>query len=143
MFAPIVFSRVDCNAVPPPGTSAVFKEKNPRSAALLCTRKSPPQATTRPLRRAVAVERRLMVSNPLPMPVEAAADERTALGMINSDCSFRPWAEADHAKADQVRMARDVSVMFDELKALADKHAALHADQMRLQAELEQALLRI
>jgi hypothetical protein len=40
-------------------------------------------------------------------------------------------------------MARDVSVMFDELKALADKHAALHADQMRLQAELEQALLRI
>src|SRR5688500_17371480 len=31
-------------------------------------------------------------------------------------------AEADHAKADQVRMARDVSMMFDELKALADKH---------------------
>jgi hypothetical protein len=30
-------------------------------------------------------------------------------------------AEADHAKADQVRMARDVSVKFDELKALADK----------------------
>jgi hypothetical protein len=37
-------------------------------------------------------------------------------------------AEAGHAKADQVRMARDVSTMFDELKALADKHAALHAD---------------
>jgi hypothetical protein len=36
-------------------------------------------------------------------------------------------------------MARDVSVMFDELKSLADKHAALHTDQARLQAELEQA----
>jgi chromosome segregation ATPase len=48
-------------------------------------------------------------------------------------------AEADHAKSDQVRMARDVSVMFDELKSLADKHAALHTDQARLQAELEQA----
>jgi hypothetical protein len=46
-------------------------------------------------------------------------------------------AEADHAKADQVRMARDVATMFDELKALADIHAALHADQSRLQAELE------
>jgi chromosome segregation ATPase len=48
-------------------------------------------------------------------------------------------AEADHAKADQVRMARDVATMFDELKALADKHAALHGDQARLQAELDQA----
>jgi hypothetical protein len=48
-------------------------------------------------------------------------------------------AEADHAKADQVRMARDVTVMFDELKALGDKHAALHADRARLQAELDQA----
>jgi hypothetical protein len=48
-------------------------------------------------------------------------------------------AEADHAKADQVRMARDVSIMFDDMKALADKHAVLHADQARLQAELEQA----
>jgi len=36
-------------------------------------------------------------------------------------------------------MARDVSTMFNELKALADKHAALHADQARLQAELDQA----
>jgi hypothetical protein len=34
-------------------------------------------------------------------------------------------------------MARDVSTMFDELKALADKHAELHADRARLQAELE------
>src|SRR4051812_18123597 len=47
-------------------------------------------------------------------------------------------AEADHAKSDQVRMARDVSMMFDELKALADKQAALHADRVRLEAELEQ-----
>jgi chromosome segregation ATPase len=55
-------------------------------------------------------------------------------------------AEADHAKADQVRMARDVATMFDELKALADRHAEMHADRARLQAgvdrlaaELEQA----
>jgi len=48
-------------------------------------------------------------------------------------------AEAGHAAADQVRMARDMSIMFDELKALADKHAAVHANQARLQAELEQA----
>jgi hypothetical protein len=36
-------------------------------------------------------------------------------------------------------MARDVSVMFDELKALADRHAELHADRAWLQAELDQA----
>jgi chromosome segregation ATPase len=48
-------------------------------------------------------------------------------------------AEADHAKSDQVRMACDVSVMFDELKALADKHAELCADRAQLQTELEQA----
>ena len=52
-------------------------------------------------------------------------------------------AETDHAKSDQVRMARDVSIMFDELKALADRHAALHADQTRLQAELEQACVEL
>jgi hypothetical protein len=46
-------------------------------------------------------------------------------------------AEADHAKADQVRMARDVATMFDELKALTDRHAELHADRARLQAGLE------
>ena len=33
------------------------------------------------------------------------------------------WAEDD-----QVRMARDLATMFDELKTLADRHAALHAD---------------
>ena len=38
-------------------------------------------------------------------------------------------------------MARDVAVMFDEMKALADRHAALHADQAQLQAELDQARL--
>lgn len=48
-------------------------------------------------------------------------------------------AEADHAKADQVRMAADVSTMFFQLKELADCHAELQADRARLQAELEQA----
>ena len=52
-------------------------------------------------------------------------------------------AEADHAKADQIRMARDVANMFDELKALADRHAELHGDRARLQAELESARARI
>jgi hypothetical protein len=58
-------------------------------------------------------------------------------------------AEADHAKADQVRMARDVANMFDELRALTDHHAKLHADRARLQtdvdrlaSELEQARRR-
>jgi hypothetical protein len=36
---------------------------------------------------------------------------------------------AAHAKSDQVRMARDVAVMFDELKALADRHAEMHTDR--------------
>jgi uncharacterized coiled-coil DUF342 family protein len=36
-------------------------------------------------------------------------------------------------------MARDVATMFDELKALADRHAELHADRARLEAELERA----
>jgi chromosome segregation ATPase len=46
-------------------------------------------------------------------------------------------AEADHAKSDQVRMAQDVAGMFDELRAVADRHAELHADRARLEAELE------
>jgi TATA-binding protein-associated factor Taf7 len=46
-------------------------------------------------------------------------------------------AEADHAKADQVRMARDVAVMFDELKALADRHAEMHGDRAQLQAKVD------
>jgi hypothetical protein len=44
---------------------------------------------------------------------------------------------AAHAKADQVRMAGDVATMFDELKALADRQAELHADRARLQAGVE------
>jgi uncharacterized protein (DUF3084 family) len=45
-------------------------------------------------------------------------------------------AEADHAKTDQVRLACDVANMFEELRALADQHAELHADRARLQADL-------
>ncbi len=62
-------------------------------------------------------------------------EERTHL----QDQLQEALAEADHAKADQVRMARDVATMFDELKTLANKHAALHGDQARLQTELDQA----
>jgi hypothetical protein len=36
-------------------------------------------------------------------------------------------------RADQVRMAQDVAGMFDELRALADRHA----DRARLEAELD------
>jgi hypothetical protein len=45
--------------------------------------------------------------------------------------------DAIHANADQVRMARDVTTMFDELKALVDRYAEMHADRARLQVELE------
>jgi hypothetical protein len=48
-----------------------------------------------------------------------------------------------NTRADQVRTARDVATMFDELRTLTDRQAELHADRARLQAELEQALLRI
>jgi hypothetical protein len=41
------------------------------------------------------------------------------------------------AEADQVRIARDVSMMFDELQALAVTLADKHADQVRLQADVE------
>jgi hypothetical protein len=46
--------------------------------------------------------------------------------------SHEAHAEADHAKADQVRMTRDVAGMFDELKALSDRHAEMHADRAQL-----------
>ena len=46
-------------------------------------------------------------------------------------------AEADHAKADQVRMARDVATMFEDLQAMSDCQAELYADRVRLQVELE------
>ena len=52
-------------------------------------------------------------------------------------------AEADHAKADQVRMARDVAGMFDELRGLADRQTGLHTDHAAelkgIRDELEQA----
>jgi hypothetical protein len=51
-------------------------------------------------------------------------------------------AETGHAAADQVRMAQDVAGMFDELRAMADRYAELHADRARLRAELEQARRR-
>ena len=43
-------------------------------------------------------------------------------------------AKADHAKADQVRMAQDVAGMFNELRALAERQARLYTDHA---AELE------
>jgi DNA repair exonuclease SbcCD ATPase subunit len=60
-------------------------------------------------------------------------EERTRL----QDQLQEARAEADHAKADQVRMARDVATMFDELRALADRQAELHADRTRLQADVD------
>jgi chromosome segregation ATPase len=48
-------------------------------------------------------------------------------------------AQADHARADQVRIAQDTAGMFDELRAMADRQAELHADRARLEAELERA----
>jgi hypothetical protein len=57
-------------------------------------------------------------------------------------------ADTGHAKADQVRMARDVTTMFDELKVMANRQVELHADRVQLQAdvdrlaaELEQAVM--
>jgi site-specific recombinase len=46
---------------------------------------------------------------------------------------------ADHAKSNQVSMARDVATMFEDLRAMADRYTELHTDRARLQAELEQA----
>ena len=43
----------------------------------------------------------------------------------------------ERADADQVRMAGDVATMFDELKALADRQAELHADRARFQVGVE------
>jgi hypothetical protein len=40
-------------------------------------------------------------------------------------------------KADQVRMAGDVATMFDDLRAVAGKHAELHAARARLQADVD------
>jgi len=46
--------------------------------------------------------------------------------------------DTGHAKADQIRRARDVTTMFDELRTMADR-ARLEADLDRLTTELEQA----
>jgi hypothetical protein len=49
-------------------------------------------------------------------------------------------AEAGHAAADQVCMARDVAIMFDELRVIADRRPGrLQADVARLTTELDQA----
>jgi hypothetical protein len=48
--------------------------------------------------------------------------------------------KAGHAAADQVCMARDVAIMFDELRAIADRRPGrLQADVARLTTELDQA----
>ena len=63
--------------------------------------------------------------NHLPVPTASPPRQQYA-GAVNGCwliyATIRPGsrkarAEADHAKSDQVRMARDVSVMFDEMKA--------------------------
>jgi hypothetical protein len=43
------------------------------------------------------------------------------------------------ATADQVRMVRVVATMFEDLRAMADRYAELHADRAQLEAELEHA----
>jgi hypothetical protein len=48
-------------------------------------------------------------------------------------------AAADHAQAEQVRMAKEVAAMFQELRTLADRHAELHADRGRFEAQIEAA----
>jgi chromosome segregation ATPase len=45
-------------------------------------------------------------------------------------------ADADHAQAEQARMAQEVAAMFQELRTLADRHAELHADRGRLEAQI-------
>jgi hypothetical protein len=44
--------------------------------------------------------------------------------------------------ADQICMAPDVATMFEDLPAMADRYAKLHADRAQLRAELEQARRR-
>jgi len=39
------------------------------------------------------------------------------------------------ATADQVRMGRGVATMFEDLRAMADRYAELHADRAQLEAE--------
>jgi hypothetical protein len=48
-------------------------------------------------------------------------------------------AEADHAKSDQVRMAQDVAGMFNELRALIDRHADHAIELERVRDQLDRA----
>jgi chromosome segregation ATPase len=48
-------------------------------------------------------------------------------------------AEADHAKFDQIRMAQDVAGMFNELRALTDRHADHAAELERVRDQLDRA----
>jgi kinesin family protein 4/21/27 len=52
-------------------------------------------------------------------------------------------AEANHTKADQIRMAQDVAGMFNELRALAERQAGMHTDHAieleRVRDELDRA----
>src|SRR4051794_4956272 len=48
-----------------------------------------------------------------------------------------PGAPVERAKTDPVRMAHEVANMFEELRALTDRHAKLHADRARLQADVD------
>jgi hypothetical protein len=56
------------------------------------------------------------------------ASQRTSFFEIESTVFLSPDQEA-WTETDQVRMMRDVTAMFDEVKALADRHAELHADR--------------
>jgi len=47
--------------------------------------------------------------------------------------------KADHAKADQVRMAQDIAGMFNELRAITDRHADHTAELERVRDELERS----
>jgi chromosome segregation ATPase len=48
-------------------------------------------------------------------------------------------AEVDHAKSDQIRMAQDVAGMFNELRALTDRHADHATELERVRDELDRA----
>ena len=61
--------------------------------------------------------RRVIRHDDVPPNLAWLVEERTWL----QDELQEARAEADQAKADQVRMARDVATMFDELRALADR----------------------
>jgi hypothetical protein len=70
--------------------------------------------------------------NHLPVPIASPPPARVCWG--------GKWVLVDLCDHEAGgRKARDVATMFDKLKVLADKHAALHADRARLAAEREQA----